>query len=41
MINIAVEGESDREVARAVAMFAGHQVHQIRVAGGKTLARSM
>ena len=31
-----MEGESDREVARAVAMFAGHQVHQIRVAGGKT-----
>lgn len=36
MINIAVEGESDREMARAVATHAGHRVNQIRVAGGKT-----
>lgn len=36
MINIAVEGDSDREVARAVVAYAGHRAHQIRVAGGKT-----
>lgn len=36
MINIVVEGESDREVGKAVAARAGHQVRLIRVAGGKT-----
>lgn len=36
MINVAVEGESDREVARSVVSRAGHRVNQIRVAGGKT-----
>lgn len=35
MINIAVEGDSDREVARAVVTYAGQRVHQVRVAGGK------
>ncbi|WP_152642120.1 hypothetical protein [Microbacterium azadirachtae] len=36
MINIAVEGESDREVAKAVVRAAGHVVNKIVVAGGKT-----
>lgn len=36
MINIAVEGESDQEVARSVAAHAGQEVNQVRVAGGKT-----
>lgn len=34
MINIAVEGASDVEIARAVARAAGHSVNLIRVAGG-------
>ncbi|MGV1005250.1 MAG: hypothetical protein ACOYEV_10910 [Candidatus Nanopelagicales bacterium] len=36
MINIAVEGESDREAAKAVVQFAGHAVGKIVVAGGCT-----
>ena len=36
MINVVVEGESDREVAKAVVAHAGHWVHQVRVAGGNT-----
>ncbi|MDU0345257.1 hypothetical protein RWH44_06025 [Microbacterium sp. KSW2-29] len=36
MINIAVEGESDREAAKAVVRAAGQVVGKIRVAGGKT-----
>lgn len=36
MINVAVEGESDREVARAVVTSAGHDVRSVFVAGGKT-----
>lgn len=36
MINIAVEGESDREVAKAVVRAAGHAVNHVRVAGGKS-----
>ncbi|AZZ57012.1 hypothetical protein C5E08_14620 [Rathayibacter iranicus] len=36
MINIAVEGESDREMASAVAREAGKSVNKVRVAGGKT-----
>ncbi len=36
MINVAVEGESDREVAKAVARAAGVEVNLVRVAGGKT-----
>jgi hypothetical protein len=36
VINVVVEGESDREVAKAVVAHAGHGVHQVRVAGGKT-----
>lgn len=35
MINIAVEGESDRELAKAVAREAGQTVNLVRVAGGK------
>lgn len=35
MINIAVEGESDRETAKAVVRYAGHSVLNVRVAGGK------
>ena len=36
MIYIAVEGESDREAAIAVARVAGHDVAHVYVAGGKT-----
>lgn len=36
MINVVVEGESDREVAKTVVVHAGHRVHQVRIAGGKT-----
>lgn len=36
MINVAVEGASDREAAKAIAAYAGHGVNQIRVAGGKS-----
>lgn len=36
MLNIAVEGESDREAARAVVTAAGHEVGKIVVAGGNT-----
>lgn len=36
MINIVVEGESDREVGKAVAARAGHEVRTVRVVGGKT-----
>ncbi|WP_205413060.1 hypothetical protein [Austwickia chelonae] len=36
MINIAVEGESDREAAAAVVRTAGHEVAKIVVAGGKS-----
>lgn len=36
MINIAVEGESDREVAKAVTRAAGHETNHVRVAGGKS-----
>ncbi len=36
MINVAVEGESDRELARAVVNEAGREVAQIVVKGGKT-----
>jgi hypothetical protein len=36
VINIAVEGASDLEVARAVVSHAGHEVRLVRVAGGKT-----
>lgn len=36
MINVAVEGEPDREVASAVVRAAGRSVNLVRVAGGKT-----
>lgn len=36
MINIAAEGESDREVAKAVVRAAGRTVNQVRIAGGKS-----
>ena len=36
MISVAVEGESDREAARAVARAAGHEVRRISVARGKS-----
>lgn len=36
MINVVVEGESDREAARAVVLAAGQQVGRIIVAGGKS-----
>lgn len=36
MINVAVEGESDREAAKAVVRASHHVVGQVRVAGGKT-----
>lgn len=36
MINIAVEGESDRETARAVVAAAGHEVGEVFPARGKT-----
>jgi len=36
VLNIAVEGESDREAARAVVAAAGHDVRKIVVAGGNT-----
>ena len=36
MINVVVEGESDREVAKTVVVHAGHRVHLVRIAGGKT-----
>lgn len=35
MINVVVEGESDREAAKAVARAAGRQVDKIRITGGK------
>lgn len=35
MINVVVEGESDREVAKAVAHAAGRQVNTVRVTRGK------
>ncbi len=37
MINVAVEGESDREAAKAVVRSAGQSVARVVVAGGKTL----
>lgn len=36
MINIAVEGESDREAAKAVVIAAGRTVSKVVAAGGKT-----
>lgn len=36
MINAVVEGESDRQMAIAVARAAGHEVDMLRVAGGWT-----
>lgn len=36
MINVVVEGDSDREMAKAVARAAGHDVQRISVARGKT-----
>lgn len=36
MINIAVEGESDRGAAEAIARAAGHSVGKLRVARGKS-----
>lgn len=36
MINIAVEGESDREVAKSVVRAAGREVNRVLVAGGKS-----
>lgn len=36
MINVAVEGESDREAAKAIVRAAGRTVSKIVVAGGKT-----
>ncbi|WLP92135.1 DUF4276 family protein [Gordonia sp. NB41Y] len=36
MVNVAVEGESDREAAKAVIKCVGHQVGKVVVAGGKT-----
>lgn len=35
MINLVVEGESDREAARALVRQAGHEVGFVRIAGGK------
>ncbi len=34
MINVVVEGESDREAAKAVVRTAGHEVGKVRIAGG-------
>ncbi|QHN17022.1 hypothetical protein GII30_08330 [Gordonia amarae] len=36
MVNIAVEGESDREAAKSVVIAAGRTVDRVAVAGGKT-----
>lgn len=36
MINIAVEGDSDREAAAAIVRYAGREVGKVRVAGGKS-----
>lgn len=36
MINIAVEGDSDREIAKSVVGAAGWTVNRVSVAGGKT-----
>ena len=36
MINVAVEGESDREIARVVVRVAGKDVNLVRVARGKS-----
>ncbi|HXH36000.1 MAG TPA: hypothetical protein VNJ54_16595 [Plantibacter sp.] len=36
MINVVVEGDSDREMARAIVLVAGRQVNRIIVAGGKS-----
>lgn len=36
MINVAVEGESDREASKAVVMSAGRTVTKVVVAGGKS-----
>lgn len=35
MINAAVEGESDVEIAKAVIRAAGHEVGSVRAARGK------
>ncbi len=36
MINIAIEGESDREAAKAVVIAAGRTIGRVAAAGGKT-----
>lgn len=36
MINIVVEGDSDREAAKAIVAYAGREVAKVVVAGGKT-----